>query len=250
MANLIATAADFFRANNSDSSFPELSNMAMATNRAMDTWAGISGGVFGGQSHNPSGSAIEEEYRRILLLSGMSNGTNHDLSVTTDKHPEPIDIKLHETEKNFDEYESLANELGFRPLAIQENKRKTVENEIREFMLDNGMPMYDGAEVAAFMQGLVNKLNRGKSQYQSRVGWSWVTLDRYTHAIPKFILERALRIKKHFKDKFVTFSVTDYHHIAPDPFIQVSIDGGAPIVFGAWDEPGFGLQKKDEDKRA
>lgn len=64
----------------------------------------------------------------------------------------------------------------------------------------------------------------------------------YRHAIPLTILKHAAKIKQHFGDQ-VDFYASDYAVIDPDPFIMVKRGNAPHIVFGVWDEPGWGVNK-------
>lgn len=69
------------------------------------------------------------------------------------------------------------------------------------------------------------------------------TLDtRYPHAVPVEMLKRAAVIKKQYGDKARIY-VSDYEDVRPDPFIMVKLDDCEHVIFGAWDEPGFGMKK-------
>lgn len=66
----------------------------------------------------------------------------------------------------------------------------------------------------------------------------------YSRAIPIDMLRRAGQIKAQFKD--AVFAVTDYQAVNPDPFISVTLPTfSEPVIFGVWDEPGFGAIGKD-----
>lgn len=129
-------------------------------------------------------------------------------------------------------------------------KADTVQSELLQYMLDNGVPMYDDKQVGAFMQSLCDEQNKHRDARLGRIYWQYVPLNAYKHAIPQHILERAAKLKRHFKDRVVSFSVTDYKVSNPDPFIAVSLDHCPAVIFGAWDEPGFGLAKKDAELKA
>ncbi len=60
----------------------------------------------------------------------------------------------------------------------------------------------------------------------------------YQHPVPLAHLTHALAIKAAFPE--LEFFVSDYASVKPDPFIMCTHHDGWRIVFGVWDEPGFG----------
>lgn len=206
-------------------------------------------------------------------LVALSRDTTAPVSnVVQLRKPQPITPVI-APKADFSEYEALAEQLGFQPTAIAETRRKETRDEVVSFLLDNGLPYYDTAEVKAYMDALVKKENQGRDQYEPRIHWHWVSIEKHTQAeldayrkaedqaqlaratnpqgfgfrpslrqvyskaIPINMLKRALKIKQQFKD--ATFEVTDYYSINPDPFICVRVNGCEPVIFGVWDEPGF-----------
>lgn len=181
----------------------------------------------------------------------------------------------------FGEYEELAAVLGYAPHALYamqaEHAAETTRREVVSFLLDNGLPYYANDAVKVYMDGLVGQLNSrrklvdhdGYKRWEGpdEVSWHWSRIDAtsgiqewtlsggkietqkwsragYSHAIPIDMLRRAGQIKAQFKD--AVFAVTDYQAVNPDPFISVTLPTfSEPVIFGVWDEPGFGAIGKD-----
>lgn len=195
-------------------------------------------------------------------------------SVLVLEKPKPfIPVKpVLEDLSQYEEYERLAEEIGYTSNELSKAKRTRIlaeeEQLVQEFFLDNGLPMYNGREVATFMDKLVANLPENVNMTESdkewrrnrggkalAVEWQWCDfvpqdsyqrwIPAYTKTIPIAILRRASVIKKQFPT--VTFQVTDYVATNPDPFIKAQFSFGS-IIFGVWDEPGFGnLSPKDKD---
>ena len=62
----------------------------------------------------------------------------------------------------------------------------------------------------------------------------------YDKLVPGHILNDVKTIEQRFAGR-VHFFVSDYGVPVPDPFIMVTAYTMKRVVFGAWDEPGFGV---------
>lgn len=158
-------------------------------------------------------------------------------------------------------YEKIAQEIGFFPAAL-------LHQQLMYFLAKHEIQTYDMESVRVYMTGLAQSLNKT---------WVWRTLrdrDRranfsvvgteipaegggyYNHGyytcgssecrsydklIPAPILRRVKLIETQFPNKFLFF-VSDYADPHPDPFIMLTAEDVPPVVFGVWDEPGFGLK--------
>jgi hypothetical protein len=164
--------------------------------------------------------------------------------------PEPITPDLAAPSNELAEYDAIAAELDFAPTDLKKDRQERARHSLVGFMLDNGMPIYDTKNVDKFMDGIVAQKNYEAAQARRKsggrgvlggdvpvIGWKWAKLSAYKHAIPIDILKRAQAIKA--EHPTAEFTVTDYEVVNPDPFISVTVDGCARIVFGVWDEPGF-----------
>lgn len=65
----------------------------------------------------------------------------------------------------------------------------------------------------------------------------------YGHPVPLDILKRGAKVKKQFPSAEIY--VSDYAVVNPDPFIMAKIADCEHVVFGVWDEPGFGALGRD-----
>jgi hypothetical protein len=62
---------------------------------------------------------------------------------------------------------------------------------------------------------------------------------RYSRPVPMEHLAHMAMLRGEFPE--LNFFVTDYTAKNPDPFICCTTDGSWHVVFGVWDEPGFGV---------
>lgn len=197
--------------------------------------------------------------------------------------PQPISIEAPKVVRH-EEYESLAAELGFVPTEIAQQKTNELRRSVVEFILEKGWPVFDRAQVMKYLQVFADAetdkmvaawqktsatkisvddyLRRGGSRIE--VVWVALTAQKmigYNHSsngqasqyeytqpgydklIPLDILKRVKMLKDKFADT-VTFTVSDYRATNPDPFIAVTPTGSDPIIFGVWDEPGWGVNSK------
>lgn len=159
-------------------------------------------------------------------------------------------------------YEALAGELGFEPAQL-------LEEQLRRFLNEESIPIYNYADVDAYMAALAEEQGKiwiwrplrerdkpndwswegrqskrirdyyGHGAYQDR--WSYRPYDR---AVPIHILRQVKKIQDKFGDK-VLFFVSDYAVPDPDPFIMVTAPDVQKIVFGVWDEPEFGTESEE-----
>lgn len=156
--------------------------------------------------------------------------------------PEPENIKRPDAAAA-DEYEAVAGDLGFAPPEL-------LRQRIIEFMLDQGMPIFNNEKVDKFLKGIASKDGKywvwrplksaePTSQFHATHHGQTVSAG-YDKAVPLDILKRAGALKKKFGEK-VDFFVSDYAVKDPDPFIMLKAKGiEQPIIFGVWDEPNWG----------
>lgn len=200
-----------------------------------------------------------------------------DGNVITLRKPEPITPDLPDL-PDLAEYEEVANILGFVPPQIAARKIEVARREVIEFILDKGYPIYSNKDVHAYMANLAEKDDRvfvwarlrGETAHTyadsagiGSIGFDWqrqmmrqmafgamqnivrtqvhgqITTG-YHRPVPLEMLKRAAEIKKRFGAE-VEFHVSDYAVVNPDPFIMVKRGECEHIVFGVWDEPGFGV---------
>jgi hypothetical protein len=181
------------------------------------------------------------------------------------RRPAPIKISL-PVVPDLTEYEAVAEVLKFRPRQMVRQAVDEKRRELLGFMLDQGMPIYDNRKVGRRRTFVWARLDGfGSDRYRNDNNHRWATKDgelhivrdgehglfienQYKHAVPLDILKRATSIRKQFAD--AAFYVSDYAAVDPDPFICVR--RGDPrgevtehVVFGVWDEPGFGAIGRD-----
>ena len=171
-------------------------------------------------------------------------------------------------------YEQLAAELNFLPPQL-------LENQLVRFLAENHIGTYDYDEVDRYMTALAEKdglvwiwrpLRRqdkpqhyqwygqspssefntprdpGNPFYNDKHGHgSYCDEPEYhaptSHLIPIHILRNVKKIQDRFGTN-VQFFVTDYATPKPDPFIMVTAYQVPRIIFGVWDEPGFGAESE------
>lgn len=167
----------------------------------------------------------------------------------------PLPVEIRAETYSLDEYEAICCELSVK-------SAKLLEAKVLQFMAGAGMQTYPLDQVSAYLR----KLASVGSYY-----WCWSPLreqdvqfvgyyhshshvnpsfhgDRvsqlYSHAVPLAELRKVKLINEKFNagEVRVGFFVSDYRVPNPDPFIMLVGDGFGPIVFGVWDEPGFGIK--------
>lgn len=174
--------------------------------------------------------------------------------------PAPLRL-VRDDETILTEYEQIADGLNFHPSELFERR-------VRNFLIEEDIPIYAYRDVFDYMARLCRKVQKG---------WEWAPLEHdhltamalissdlttgqrfdtdadpnklrgggfrvtaYSRLVPVEHLKNAKRIRDKFGGK-VQFYVSDFAVPNPDPFICVHWLGLAePIVFGVWDEPGFG----------
>lgn len=157
-------------------------------------------------------------------------------------------------------YEQLANELGFKPAQL-------IEEQLKRFMAEEHIPTYNYADVDVYMAAMAEAQDMGwiwrpLREKDKPAGWEWSgratkkiesewwghgsyhdkwAYRPYDKAVPIHILRQVKKIQDCFGDQ-VLFFVSDYAVPDPDPFIMVTALDVEKIVFGVWDEPGFGTE--------
>jgi hypothetical protein len=163
----------------------------------------------------------------------------------------PLPVEIRAETYALGEYEALCVELGVHPA-------KLLETKLLQFMAKAGMQTYPLDQVGTYLSKLAPRgevwywaalrtqdgmfANRpegyGPDKSGDRVKWV------YGHPVPLAELRKVKTINDEFNSgerPQVGFFVSDYAVPNPDPFIMVVGRGFSPIVFGVWDEPGFGL---------
>jgi hypothetical protein len=155
-------------------------------------------------------------------------------------------------------YEALAKELGFLPAQL-------LEEQLKRFLAESRIQVYPYQEVDKYLatlaenegkawiwrplrekdkpdyaySGRANK-EKGIDQFRGhgsyRDEWNYRPYDK---AVPIHILRQVKKIQDKFGDQ-VKFFVSDYAVPDPDPFIMVTALDVDRVIFGVWDEPGFG----------
>lgn len=152
-----------------------------------------------------------------------------------------------------DEYSEVADKIGFHPGEL-------LQRQVLQFLADEKMPVYDYDKVMAYLKVDLDKVNERRSSYEY-FNIAWAPLrdrDRfsgnpdnfsgslYSRLIPVTVLKDVRRVEKKFEyidgDNRLRFFASDYTTLNPDPFVMVTSWGMDRIVFGVWDEPGFGLE--------
>lgn len=167
-------------------------------------------------------------------------------------------------------YEEVSRSLGFEPAEL-------TRAQLLEFFEDEGIKLYDYGQVYAWLSNKKKEANvecwcwralREKDViagyrwgfnhqttswddgfYSSRNDQGWQCRP-YDRLVPLHALEKVAKIEAKFGDR-VKFFVSDYARPDVDPFIMVRpamCDSGTQaeynLIFDAWDEPGFGDEKK------
>lgn len=143
---------------------------------------------------------------------------------------------------------------------------------IRFFLMSEGVPVYDLEAVERYMDRLALRVGKAWAWHPLRptdtgLRRSWhlvetrppasatrwqrfwfqsqslycgeVANGQYDRLLPLEMLRRVQLLHRRFGDE-IKVHVTDYTSKRPDPFICAMAAGIEPIVFGVWDEPGFG----------
>lgn len=176
--------------------------------------------------------------------------------------PEPIAVTL-DPLPDISAYEAVAAVLNFRPPEIEAHKREVARRELIEFILDKGYPIYSNKQVHDFMAKLAETDKKvfcwarlrqpSAAEREQYVRWAsqgyfhsvrtaehgQLVDSPYGKRVPLDMLKRAAEIKGRFGAE-VEFYVSDYAVVDPDPFIMVKRGDCEHIVFGVWDEPGWG----------
>lgn len=154
-------------------------------------------------------------------------------------------------------YEELAKKLDFFPAQL-------FDEQLLRFLSEENIPIFDYDKVDAYLAALAEAQGkvwvwRPLRKKDKPVDWSWSgrlvrkkdetrwhgayhdswSYRPYDKAVPIYILRQVKKIQEKFCDHALFF-VSDYAVPNPDPFIMVTVQDGQKIVFGVWDEPGFG----------
>jgi len=168
--------------------------------------------------------------------------------------PVPITEWVVLEEDSFENYSSLAKEIGFKPSVL-------VREQLSLFLYENGIARFNYKEVKAWLKS--KRIEAGKDF------WCWCPLreedvvdhqwgkwkkdgsyrKEYCAPYDKIIPLQAMNLIKKIQDVFqedVCFFVSDYPSVVPDPFLMVRTRGNEDIkgndhlfVIAMWDEPGF-----------
>lgn len=165
--------------------------------------------------------------------------------------PHPPALRLVKDER-LTEYLVTAKEIGFHPPDL-------VRLQLLDVLREADIAVYGNTEVYAYLDRLA---------VSSKQNWDWYPLRetdepsprveghkapsplrgtcgdfmevRYTRLVPAAELKKVALIEKKLPGHLLRFFVSDYKVKEPDPFICAWMSGMTPVVFGVWDEPGFG----------
>lgn len=161
--------------------------------------------------------------------------------------------------KPIEEYEKLSSELEFFPVEL-------IEAKFLRYLSDNKIRVFDNGEVAEYLREKAEdkkemwvwKPLREKDKWQGSWGWDrWLPgrfggkghgfyrasepkCRPYTKLVPYKILELVRDIETEIPEG-LSFFVSDYVAVNPDPFIMATALDMNRIIFGVWDEPDFGI---------
>jgi len=171
--------------------------------------------------------------------------------MTKERKPKPIKIELPKMPPK--EFEKLYSSINYKVPGLTNSSR------LRNFLIEQQIPIYNEKEVHDYMAKLARKKRKiyvwkplRDIDKENRFQWGEVfehgqykwfddkQYGVYPHPVPIHILNDVKIIHDKFGNE-AKFFVTDYAVKMPDPFILVTLDGIDRIIFGAWDEPGFGV---------
>lgn len=84
---------------------------------------------------------------------------------------------------------------------------------------------------------IVTNLSNWAHGYFSEAGWTRTELSSYVHAIPEFVLDKAVRLKEALPE--VRFTVQHMRDPKADPFLVAYLGNDEIYYIEAWDEPRF-----------
>jgi hypothetical protein len=172
--------------------------------------------------------------------------------VTPPERPKPLELVRKPVPVAWQE---AADAIGFSPAQL-------LHDQVRDFLIEQQIPIYEWSAVYLYMKGVADAAGanffwRPLRQIDQDIygRWNWGrgtahgyyqpddnVCSPYDKIVPVHILEDVRTIQERFGNK-VAFFVTDYKADSPDPFILVAAPDAVfkKMVFGAWDEPGFGV---------
>ncbi len=154
------------------------------------------------------------------------------------------------------EYEQMAASIRFLPAQL-------LQANLLAFFSENNISLFDNNEVDKYLK---KKCPRGKSwiwrplrNEDKPAGWviggreyhgsvlvshgcyrdEW-EYRPYDKGVPLHILSQVKQMQDQFGSQ-ILFFVSDYAVSKPDPFIMVTALDVDILIFGMWDEPGFGI---------
>lgn len=175
--------------------------------------------------------------------------------------PESRTVSATVTKEIVEEYNELANALGFCPGAL-------VEEKLRHFLNDEGVKVYDYDAVVSFLHDRYGEAPIDSSNNtDGKPGWYWIPLRKKDaekkitngidwshsahidndHTYQLQIPYGALLMVKVIDEAFpeVAFYVSGIAEEKPDPFLMVAGVGVSSMVIAHWDEPSFeGLRER------
>ncbi len=169
---------------------------------------------------------------------------------------EAIVIGERPEEPDYEEYKALAKASGWSDddvkQAIVLAKRPARLHDLKAFLAENGICIYDINSVNKYMNAVVRKINRSASWNRTwwsflfdvpqKFTWEWRPLSSsqysrgYQQPIPIPVLMTISKIREAFP--YAQFSVTEISQAGGDPFLGVHYCGEF-FVIERWDEPGF-----------
>jgi len=145
------------------------------------------------------------------------------------------------------EYLAVAEKIGFSNGAV-------LEAQLREFLAEEGIALYNYNDVASFLARKAKDLSTGEEHVWcwkplrecdklSSGRWSasengYVSARQYNGPVPYPVLLTVEKIAQRFGNQ-ICFHVSDYESKRPDPFLAVTAPGIGWFIVERWDEPDF-----------
>ena len=199
---------------------------------------------------------FRKQRKEEIIVSLQEETESKSTPTPENLRPKPQLVKV--SDEPLDDYIKLADELGFNPGQLLEEK-------LLRFLHAHNIPKYSYKEVDQYLIRLAKAKDKywiwrplrqkdsDNSKYQI-IGHGDSGLDGsfkkewayrpYEKAVPIHILRQVKLINDEFGGK-VGFFVSDYADPNPDPFIMVTAIDVTLIIFGVWDEPAFFEKPKE-----
>jgi len=142
-----------------------------------------------------------------------------------------------------DEYLQWAKKAGFdcAELAIDIASRASTSDQLRNFLSENGICVYDRQRVRRYMDSITPSGSEwiwAPIAYRDPIAPWDIPTAAYRKAIPMPVLMTIAKIREAFPE--AEFFVTDIRRLPKgDPFLSVRMPGEELFIIERWDEPGF-----------